>query len=105
MNPSGAPPGPIPGGLGVTCRPHATIVTAVSSTSPKPSLRIMHSSWLRDAGVAACAALALAAAFPKFGAAWLVPFGTAALFLTWQGASWKRAAILAWFSGMIFFTI
>jgi apolipoprotein N-acyltransferase len=65
----------------------------------------MRSSWLRDAGVAACAALALAAAFPKFGAAWLVPFGTAALFLTWQGASWKRAAILAWFSGMIFFAV
>ncbi|HEY1427964.1 MAG TPA: apolipoprotein N-acyltransferase [Candidatus Tumulicola sp.] len=65
----------------------------------------MRSSWLRDAGVAACAALALAAAFPKFGAAWLVPFGTAALFLTWQGASWRRAAILGWFSGTIFFTI
>ena len=95
MYPSGAPPGPIPGGLGVTCRPHATTVTAVSSTSTKPSLRIMRSSWLRDAGVAACAALALAAAFPKFGAAWLVPFGTAALFWTWQGASWKRAGASA----------
>jgi apolipoprotein N-acyltransferase len=63
------------------------------------------SSWLRDAAVAACAALALAAAFPKFGAAWLVPFGTAALFFTWQGASWKRAAVLGLFSGIIFFAI
>ena len=65
----------------------------------------MRSSWLRDAGVAACAALALAAAFPKFGAAWLVPFGTAALFWTWQGASWKHAGVLGWFAGVIFFTI
>ncbi|HEY3676982.1 MAG TPA: apolipoprotein N-acyltransferase, partial [Candidatus Tumulicola sp.] len=65
----------------------------------------MRSPWLRDAGVAACAALALAAAFPKFGAAWLVPFGTAALFWTWQGSSWKRAAVLGWFAGAIFFTI
>ncbi len=60
---------------------------------------------LRDAGIAACAAVALAAAFPKLGAAWLVPFGTAALFWTWQGASWKWAALLGWFGGMIFFAI
>src|SRR5580698_606722 len=105
MYPSGAPPGPIPTGFGVTCRPQATTVTAASSTSTKPSLRIMRSSWLCDAGVAACAALALAAAFPKFGAAWLVPFGTAALFWTWQGASWKRAGLLGWFAGFVFFAI
>ncbi len=36
---------------------------------------------LRDAALAAGAAIALAAAFPKIGAAWLVPFGTAALVL------------------------
>ncbi|HEY1867382.1 MAG TPA: apolipoprotein N-acyltransferase, partial [Candidatus Cybelea sp.] len=34
----------------------------------------------------------------------LVPFGTAALFWIWQGASWKRAALLGWFAGLIFFT-
>ncbi len=60
---------------------------------------------LRDAGLAAVAAIALAAAFPKIGAAWLVPIGTAALFWTWQGASWKRAALLGWFAGLIFFTL
>ncbi len=60
---------------------------------------------LRDAGVAVGAALALAAAFPKIGAAWLVPFGTAALFWIWQGASWKRAAALGWFAGLIFFSL
>jgi apolipoprotein N-acyltransferase len=60
---------------------------------------------LRDAGIAAGAAVALAAAFPKLGAAWLVPFGTAALFWLWQGASWKRAALLGWFAGMIFFAL
>jgi len=59
----------------------------------------------RDAGLAAGAAIALAAAFPKIGAAWLVPFGTAALFWIWQGASWKRAALLGWFAGLIFFAL
>ncbi|MBV9719109.1 MAG: apolipoprotein N-acyltransferase [Candidatus Eremiobacteraeota bacterium] len=59
---------------------------------------------LRDVGIAAVAALALAAAFPKIGAAWLVPFGTAALFWIWQGASWKKAALCGWFAGLIFFT-
>jgi len=81
-------------------------MNAVTTTKPKLNLRIMVSSTrLRDAGIAALAAVALAAAFPKLGAAWLVPFGTAALFWTWQGASWKRAAFLGWFFGMIFFTL
>src|SRR5580704_10564728 len=75
-------------------------------TKPKLSFRIMVSSEApRDAGVAALAAVALAAAFPKIGAAWLVPFGTAALFWVWQGASWKRAALLGWFAGLIFFAL
>jgi apolipoprotein N-acyltransferase len=52
-----------------------------------------------------CGAVAVAAAFPKIGAAWLVPFGMAALFWTWQGASWKRAAILGLLSGIVFFAI
>src|ERR1700729_4351006 len=73
-------------------------------TKPKLDLRMMTSSTpLRDAGIAAGAALALAAAFPKVGAAWLVPLGTAALFWLWQGASWKRAALLGWLAGLIFF--
>jgi apolipoprotein N-acyltransferase len=65
----------------------------------------MPSSLVRDVVVAAAAAVALAAAFPKTGAAWTVPLGTAALFWVWQGASWKRAALLGWFSGIIFFAI
>ena len=60
---------------------------------------------LRDAGVAAVAAIALALAFPKIGAAWIVPFGTAALFWTWQRSSWKRAALLGALSGLIFIAI
>jgi apolipoprotein N-acyltransferase len=59
----------------------------------------------RDAGIAVGAAIALAAAFPKVGAAWLVPFGTAALFWLWQGASWKHAALLGWLTGIIFFAL
>lgn len=47
----------------------------------------------------------LAAAFPKIGAAWLVPFGMGILFWLWQGASWKRAALLGWFAGFVFFAI
>ncbi|HEY2474362.1 MAG TPA: apolipoprotein N-acyltransferase [Candidatus Cybelea sp.] len=77
-----------------------------TTTKPKLNLRIMVSSRpLRDECLAAFAAVALAAAFPKLGAAWLVPLGTAALFWIWQGASWKRAALLGWFAGLIFFTL
>ena len=60
---------------------------------------------MRDAVVAVCAAAALAASFPKLGAAWLVPFAAAAQFWVWQGASWKRAALLGWFAGIVFFAI
>ncbi len=60
---------------------------------------------MRDAVVAGCAAVALAASFPKLGAAWLVPFAGAAQFWVWQGASWKRAALLGWFAGIVFFAI
>jgi hypothetical protein len=52
-------------------------MNAVTSTTTKPklNLRIMVSSLsLRDAGLAACAAVILAATFPKLGAAWLAPF-------------------------------
>ncbi|HEY1655205.1 MAG TPA: apolipoprotein N-acyltransferase [Candidatus Tumulicola sp.] len=66
---------------------------------------MLSSSRLRDAGIVVIAAVALAAAFPKFGAAWLAPFGAAALFWTWQGASWRWAAALGWLAGMIFFAI
>lgn len=59
---------------------------------------------MRDTAIAAAAALMLSAAFPKLGASWLVPFGTAALFWIWQGASLKKAALLGWFAGLIFFT-
>jgi apolipoprotein N-acyltransferase len=81
-------------------------MNAVTSTKPKVNLRIMVSSLsLRDAGIAACAAVALASAFPKLGAAWLVPFGTAALFWIWQGSSWKKAVLIGWFAGLIFFAL
>jgi apolipoprotein N-acyltransferase len=83
-------------------------MNAVTNTTIKPklNLRIMLSSYARrDVSVAALGAVALAAAFPKIGAAWLVPFGTAALFWIWQGASWKRAALLGWLAGVIFFTL
>ncbi len=83
-------------------------MNAVTDTTVRPKLdlrTLLSSTAARDAGIAACAALALAAAFPKFGAAWLVPFGTGALFWVWQGASWKRAAFLGWFAGLIFFAL
>ncbi len=83
-------------------------MNAVTDTTVRPKLdlrTLLSSTAARDAGIAACAALALAAAFPKFGAAWLVPFGIGALFWVWQGASWKRAALLGWFAGLIFFAL
>ena len=55
--------------------------------------------------IAACGAILLALAFPKFGAAWLAPFGAAALFLAWEGTSWKRAFATGFFAGWVFFTI
>ena len=77
-----------------------------TTTKPKLELRIMLSSRTAlDTCLAAVAALALAAAFPKVGAAWLVPFGAATLFWLWQRASWKDAALLGWFAGLIFFTL
>jgi apolipoprotein N-acyltransferase len=106
--PPRAPPGPKPGGFGVTWKPQAATMTAVTTTTTKPklNLRILISSEpARDSVIAAGAAIALAAAFPKLGAAWLVPFGMAALFWIWQGASWKRAALLGWFAGLIFFAL
>ena len=70
----------------MTCRPQAATMNAVTIRTPKANLRMLSSSRrLRDAGIVAAAAIALAAAFPKVGAAWLAPIGTAALFWTWQG--------------------
>ena len=63
------------------------------------------SARLRDALIALCAALALAAAFPKINAAWLAPAGAAALFWTATNASYKRAVILGWFAGIVYFSI
>lgn len=59
----------------------------------------------REPIVAVVAAIALSLGFPKVGAAWLVPIGTAALFWTFAGASWKRAFSLGWLAGTIFFCI
>jgi apolipoprotein N-acyltransferase len=55
--------------------------------------------------VAMLGALALAFAFPKTQAAWLAPFGAAALFWAWERLSWKRAFFTGWFAGTIFFCI
>lgn len=66
---------------------------------------MLSSERARSAGVAVCAAIFLALAFPRTDAAWLAPVGAAALFLSWEGASWKRAFTLGWFAGWIFFTI
>jgi apolipoprotein N-acyltransferase len=60
---------------------------------------------VRRAIAAAIGAFALAAAFPKLGAAWIIPFGVASLFWAWQGASWTRAALLGLLAGLIFFSL
>ncbi len=52
-----------------------------------------------------CGALALAAAFPKINAAWLAPVGAAALFWTATNASYKRAILLGWFAGIVYFAV
>ncbi len=59
----------------------------------------------REPLVAIAAALLLCAGFPKLGAAWLVPVGTAALFWALYTTSWKRAFFLGWLAGTVFFCI
>ncbi len=66
---------------------------------------MLSSTWVRQTAAAALAAILLALAFPRAGLAWCAPLGAAALFWTWEGASWKRAFALGWFAGWIFFTI
>lgn len=66
---------------------------------------MLSSERARSAGVAALGAILLALAFPRTGIAWFAPLGAAALFLAWEGASWKRSFAIGWFAGWIFFTI
>lgn len=83
----------------------AVTKTAKAKTAG-PTLRIIFSSLpVRDGIIAAAAGLALSLAFPRSGAAWLAPFGTAALFWTWRNASSRRAFALGWLGGVVFFSI
>ena len=79
---------------------------SASTEIKNPSLRIMlSSSRVRDAAAVALAAVLLALSFPRSGAAWCAPLGAAALFWSWETASWKRSFAYGWFAGWIFFTI
>lgn len=81
-------------------------MTALDKPETKTALRtIDSSSRLRAAIIAVFSGLALALAFPRVGLAWLAPVGAGALFWAWQNASLKRAALLGWLSGLVFFTI
>ncbi len=60
---------------------------------------------LRNPAVSILAAVALALAFPKAGAAWLAPIGAAALFWVLGRFSWKAAFGLGWLAGVVFFCI
>lgn len=55
--------------------------------------------------LSALGAVALAFAFPKAGQAWLAPIAAAGLFWAWRTLSWKRAFLLGWLAGAIFFSI
>ena len=80
-------------------------MTAIAQTT-KTSLRnIGTSARALEMAIAMLGALALAFAFPKTQAAWLAPFGAAALFWAWERLSWKRAFFTGWFAGTIFFAI
>ena len=81
-------------------------MNAVSRTQTRPQVPVALSRLkLLDAAIAAGSALVLAAGFPKLGAAYAVPLGAGGLFWVWQRASWKRAALLGWFAGLIFFAV
>lgn len=66
---------------------------------------MLSSQSLRRTALATAGALLLALAFPRAGLWAAAPIGAAALFLAWEGASWKRSFALGWFVGWIFFTI
>jgi apolipoprotein N-acyltransferase len=66
---------------------------------------MLSSERLRAASIAVLSGLLFALAFPRAGFAWAAPLGAAALFWTWQRASWKRAFYLGWLCGIVFFTI
>jgi apolipoprotein N-acyltransferase len=71
-----------------------------------PSLRIILTSIRAlDIALALAGGLALALAFPKTNVVWLAPLGAAALFWLWRTASWKRAFVLGWLGGFMFFLI
>jgi apolipoprotein N-acyltransferase len=100
------PPLEVGFGAGERAPPHPETMNVVSRTNTKPSFRIALSSVrMQQASVALLGALLLALAFPKAGVAWFAPLGAAALFWSWEHASWKRAFALGWFAGWVFFTI
>jgi apolipoprotein N-acyltransferase len=66
---------------------------------------MLSSARVLDVIVAACAGVLLALTLPRTQAAWLAPIGAAALFWTWQRASWKRAFLLGWLAGSIYLII
>lgn len=104
MNPGGRPD-VVPLRSGVTWRPHAARTQAAA---PKTSIRLRSigaSTRFAQWAFAAIGAVALALAFPKPGQAWLAPLGAAGLFWAWRRLSWKRAFVVGWFAGTIFFTI
>jgi apolipoprotein N-acyltransferase len=70
------------------------------------ALRMVNSpSRVRTVIVAALAGLALALSLPRAQIAVLAPVGAGALFWTWQTASYRRAALLGFLCGLVFFTI
>ncbi|MDE2482556.1 MAG: apolipoprotein N-acyltransferase [bacterium] len=66
---------------------------------------MISSERVRRTVVGVIGALLLAVAFPRVGAAWCAPLGAAALFWSWQGASWRAAFARGWLAGLVFFTI
>jgi apolipoprotein N-acyltransferase len=55
--------------------------------------------------VAAAGAVLMALAFPKTNVAVLAPLGAAALFWAWFGLRPRRAFLVGWLAGIVFFTI
>ncbi len=89
----------------MTCLPHDANTTA-STNANIPKRRIITTSrtWI-DAAVGTIGAIALAAAFPTFDAAWLAPLGLAAIFWTWRQRSPATAALIAFAEGTLFFAL
>src|SRR6202048_663066 len=82
------------------------MTTIAATTTAIPSRRTLFSSaTVRSTAVALVCAFGLHLAFPLTTWWWLAPFASAGLIATWCALSPRRAALVGYLSGVLFFTL